>query len=273
MNFPARFLRPFWFALALALFALAATAFAAKQLYTFGMHPQIIREAPGDCQICGMKLVPIRANSAAAAPAAPAREHKIKFYQSTMTPGEVSPQPGKDSMGMDLVPVYETDSAAPASSNPSAIHIDAGTIQRMNLKTAEVTHGPVRREIRALGTIAYNEQTFRDITTKYEGWIEKLHVATTWIAVKTGDPLFDIYSPELYNAQLNYLVARRSEANAAGPLTRASLERLKLFDVPADFIADLDRTNTASRVFTYRAPADGVVIEKMAVAGQMMKPG
>lgn len=243
---------------------------AEKQLYTCGMHPQIIRDAPGNCPICGMKLQPVHANTAApgAGAAAPSGERKIKFYKSTMIPGQVSDKPGKDTMGMDMVPVYED-----GDSSAQTIQIDAATTQRMNLKTAPVEHGPVRREFRTVGIVAYNEQGLRDITTKYEGWLEKLYVNATWATVKAGDPLFEIYSPDLYNAQLNYLVASRSEGADGGPLTHATLARLQLFDLPADFIAEVARTGETHRTYTFRAPADGVVIEKMAVTGQMMKAG
>ena len=67
------------------------------------------------------------------------------------------------------------------------------------------------RELRTVGTIAFDEAGLRDVTLKYEGWIEKLFVNTTWAVVKQGDPLFEIYSPELYNAELNYIVAVKSE--------------------------------------------------------------
>ena len=70
---------------------------APAQLWTCGMHPQIIKKEPANCPICGMALTPIRANAAGAS----AGERKIKHYQSTMNPGEVSPRPGKDSMGME----------------------------------------------------------------------------------------------------------------------------------------------------------------------------
>jgi len=252
--------------LALSVVALVASAaFAAEQLYTCGMHPQIIKREPGNCPICGMKLTPIRANATASVPAG---ERKIKFYQSSMTPGEVSPKPGKDSMGMDMVPVY--DDGSPAA---NTIQIDAVTIQRMNLKTDVVTRGPVRREFRTVGTVAFDESGLRDITIKYEGWLEKIFVDTTWATVKAGDPLFEVYSPDLYNAQLNYLVARRSEGDAGGPLSRAALSRLQLFDVSPEFLAEITRTGEAKRTYLFRAPSDGTVIEKMAVAGQMMKPG
>jgi len=260
----------------LALFALGCFAafpsisMAAEQLYTCGMHPQIIKKEPGDCPICGMKLTPIRANTNGqkATAKTSSGEHKIRYYKSSMNPGEVSPNPGKDSMGMDLVPVYDD-----AGTSAEAVQIDPVTIQRMNLKIGIVTRGPVLREIRTVGSVAYDEAGLHDITLKYEAWIEKLFVNTTWATVKAGDPLFEIYSPDLYNAELNYVVALRGEGAAPGPLTRSALARLQLFDMPAEFIANLQNTREAQRTFIYRAPSDGVVIEKMAIAGQMMKPG
>ena len=185
----------------------AGSTEAGRPLYTCSMHPQILLDHPGDCPICGMKLVPVHGN-------APGGQRRIRFYQSSMNPGEISDKPGKDSMGMDLVPVYEDK-----SDDATDIVIDSGTIQKMNLKTDVVRTGPVRREIRAVGTVVFNEESLQDITTKYEGWIEKLFINTTWARVQAGDPLFEIYSPDLFNAQLNYLIALRSEGTEGGPLT------------------------------------------------------
>ena len=120
-------LRLFVLTLAASLFALVAES--AEQLYTCGMHPQIIKKAPGNCPICGMALTLIRANTNGAKPA-PSGERMIKYYKSSMNPGEVSDKPGKDSMGMDLIPVFEGGDAS-----AQTIQIDAVTIQRMNLKT------------------------------------------------------------------------------------------------------------------------------------------
>lgn len=253
----------------LIVFAAPISLVAAEPLYTCGMHPQIIKKEPGDCPICGMKLTPIRANKGdAASSAAPTGERRIKFYKSTMIPGEVKPEPGKDSMGMEMVPVYEGED----KSASNAIEIDPATIQRMNLKTALVQRGPVRRLVRTVGTVEFDEAGLVDVTTKYEGWIEKLFVNTSWASVKAGDPLFEIYSPELYNAQLNYLAARRAESEP-GPLSTAARARLALFDISDDFVEALVRKGEPSRTYTYRAPANGVVMEKMAVQGQMMRPG
>ncbi|MDR1789781.1 MAG: efflux RND transporter periplasmic adaptor subunit [Opitutaceae bacterium] len=143
----------------------------------------------------------------------------------------------------------------------------------MNLKTATVTSGPVRREIRAFGTLAFNEEGLRDVTVKFEGWLENLHVPASWSAVQKDDPLFDIYSPALLNAQLNFLAATSDGADPSGPLARAALARLKLLDVPQAFLDALAASRQPARTLTVRSPASGVLIEKNAVAGQMVKPG
>src|SRR6266566_1419846 len=85
----------------------AAAARTEIDLYACGMHPQVIQDKPGNCPICGMKLTPIRTQPVERGERG---ERKIKFYKSTMTPGETSPAPRKDSMGMDMVPVYEDGS-------------------------------------------------------------------------------------------------------------------------------------------------------------------
>ncbi len=238
---------------------LAPGRLGAEQLYTCGMHPQVIKSEPGNCPICGMALTPVRENGGA---------QRVKYYKSSMIAGEVSDKPGKDSMGMDLVPVYDRPGA-----QDQTIRVDAATTQRMNIRTARVTRGPVVREFRAVGTVAYDEGGLRDVTTKYDGWIEKLFVGATWTAVREGDPLLEIYAPELYNAQLNYVVALRAEGDAGGPMTRAALARLHLLDLPAGLIAEVASTREARRTYILRAAADGMVIEKMAVSGQMVKAG
>ncbi len=126
----------------------AVAASSAKTLYTCGMHPWIIQDHPGNCPICGMKLEPV--HKTAGAETAAADEHKILYYKSTMIAGETNPKPGKDSMGMDMVPVY---AEAAAAANSSAIMIDPATIQMMNIQTTEIARGPLRRSIRTVGTI------------------------------------------------------------------------------------------------------------------------
>src|SRR5204862_655921 len=121
------------------------------QHYTCGMHPAVIQNKPGNCPICGMKLTPIRkqpgarAASTNATPSAASGERQIKYYKSTMLLGEISPTPRKDSMGMDMVPVYE-----PGAQDAMTISIDPVTVQNMGIRVGLVKTGPLRRTIRTV---------------------------------------------------------------------------------------------------------------------------
>jgi RND family efflux transporter MFP subunit len=245
-----------------------------KTLYTCGMHPTVVQDHPGNCPICGMKLTPIRKQAAgSAAPAKPAApgERKIKYYKSTMNPGEVKPGPGKDSMGMDMVPVYEDE----ASAQSSTIEVDPRTTQLMGIRTAPVTRGPLRRAIRSVGVIDYDETTLTDVTTKFKGWIERLDVNATGQLVMQADPLFEIYSPDLYSAQREYILTLEQGTNSSGSaaLRQSALTKLKFFDISDEQIAELERTRQPRKTLRILSPQDGFVVEKTAVQGQMVDPG
>ena len=248
-----------------------------EQLYTCGMHPQVIQNKPGNCPICGMKLTPVRkqagAKSAPANAASGTSERKIKYYKSSMNPGEVSPTPRKDSMGMDMVPVYEEEAAAESS----AITIDPVTMQNMDVRTGLVTRGPLRRVVRTVGVVDFDETTLTDVTTKFKGWIEKLYVDSTGQQVHRGDPLFDIYSPELYSAQVEYLLSLNQPTNlmsaGAQALQSSALAKLKFLDIPDEQVAQIKKDGQARKTLRINAPRDGIVVEKMALEGQMVEAG
>jgi membrane fusion protein, copper/silver efflux system len=237
-----------------------------KTLYTCSMHPQVIQDHPGNCPICGMKLVPLRKQLSAAAEkkAGAGAGRKIKYYKSTMLLGEISQTPRKDSMGMDMVPVYADESES------NTVIVDPATVQKMGVRTALVKKGPVRRVIRTVGVIDYNETTLADVTTKFRGWIEKLYVDSTGKQVHKGEPLFDIYSPDLYSAQNEYVLALNQGASA---LKASARQKLKLFDVSEDQIAELEKTRQPQRTLRVDAPIDGIVVEKNVVQGQMVQAG
>ncbi len=204
------------------------TASREKTLYTCSMHPQVVQDHPGNCPICGMKLMPMRKQSATAGNDRQASDRKIKYYKSTMLLGEISQTPRKDSMGMDMVPVYEGEEES------QTINVDPATVQKMGMRTAVVTKGPLRRVIRTVGTIDYNETALADVTTKFRGWIEKLYVDSTGKQVRKGEPLFDIYSPDLYSAQSEYVLALNQ--GGTGGLRTSARQKLKLFDISEDQI-------------------------------------
>lgn len=239
-----------------------------KMLYTCSMHPQVVQDHPGNCPICGMKLVPLRKEQTSGSkdhPSAADGSRKVKYYKSTMLLGEISQTPRKDSMGMDMVPVYEGEEET------GTISVDPATVQKMGVRTGIVTKGPVRRVIRTVGAIDYNETALADVTTKFRGWIEKLYVDSTGKQVRKGEPLFDIYSPDLYSAQNEYVLA--SNQSGGSGLKASARQKLKLFDISEDQIAELERSRQPQRTLRVDAPIDGIVVEKMAVQGQMVEAG
>jgi len=235
-----------------------------RTLYTCGMHPWIIEDHPGNCPICGMKLEPIRKQ---ADPFTASGKGKILYYKSTMIPGEVSQYPGKDSMGMDMVPVY-ANQVSPA--NSSEITVDPVTIQEMDVRTTPVVRGPLRRTIRTVGYVDYDEPALADVTTKFKGWIEKLYADYTGQSVQRGEPLFTIYSPELYSAQVEYV-----EALSTGDreLLQSARTKLKFFDISDAQIAELKKSRQPKKALAIDAPISGFVIEKNIVEGQMADAG
>jgi RND family efflux transporter MFP subunit len=207
---------------------------------------------------------PDATNAAAAAP-------RKTLYTCGMHPWIIQDHPGNCPIcGMKLEPVRNASGAGTSS----AIAIDPATIQLMNIQTVEVTRGPLRRTIRTVGTIDYNETALADVTTKFKGWIEKLNVDATGQLVHRGAPLFEIYSPELYSAEAEYLaVAHSTNGSGSSVLRDAALDKLKFFDISDAQIAGLEKSAAPKKTLEILAPADGFVIEKNIVQGQMVDAG
>ncbi|MBN2561833.1 MAG: efflux RND transporter periplasmic adaptor subunit [Phycisphaerae bacterium] len=260
----------------------AASADDTERLYTCGMHPNVIQKGPGECPICHMKLTPLKQSDeeGGTAEGGP-QERKVLYWRAPMDPSYISEKPGKSPMGMDLVPVYADETQ---SATGKTIKIDPVTIQNMGIRTTTVQRGPLVKTIRTVGRVDYNEQTVTFIDTKFEGWIEKLHVDETGIQVDKGDPLFKVYSPRLYAAQEEYLAALRGVERLAGStvaeiheqaqqLVKAAEVQLKYFDVSDEQIDELRRAKEITKTLTIHSPARGIVTEKMALEGIYVKPG
>lgn len=196
---------------------------------------------------------------------------KVVFYRSPMDPSFVSSNPGKDAMGMDLVPVYEGDPAA----DLSTIAVDGVTIQRMGVRTEKVERGKLTRIVRAVGRVDLDETRVSQVNMKFDGWIEKLWVAETGQFVKEGDPLFAVYSQELWASQDEYLQIVRSapEGPHAEHLLESARQRLLQFDVPPSFLREITKSGKPRRRVVIRAPATGYVVDKMAFEGTYVKEG
>jgi hypothetical protein len=232
-----------------------------NEQWTCPMHPQYVSDKPGNCPICAMKLVPKKQ-------AAPTGERKILFYRNPMNPSDTSPVPKKDSMGMDYVPVYANGSGT--------LDIDAELQRLIGLKTVEAKLAPLEGGIRTTGRIAVDEQHVERVTARFEGYVEKLYADFTGKAVKQGDPLVAIYSPELLATEEEYLLAVRSGSALAQSglpdAAKAARDRLRLFGISGSEIDRLEKRGTAERALTLHAPISGFVTMKTVVAGSRVQP-
>jgi Cu(I)/Ag(I) efflux system membrane fusion protein len=202
---------------------------------------------------------------------------RILYYRHPMGLPDTSPVPKKDSMGMDYVPVYEGE----VPQGPGFV-IPADKLQRLGVRTTEAGPRRLARSVRAVGTVEVDERREAAVSPKFEGYVTRLYVATTGAPVRRGEPLLDVYSPELVSAQEEYLVARRNlDAQAgAGAELRARLERLvaasrmrlENWDIDPHDIAAIERGRSQKTVLV-RSPVDGVVLEKRAVVGQRFVAG
>ena len=214
------------------------------------------------------------------AAAQPKGKGKILYYRNPMGLPDTSPTPKKDSMGMEYIPVYENDDEG---SDGSSIKISSAKVQRLGVRTEPAVMHEMMRTVRAVGTVQVDERRLFIVNTKFEGWIEKLHVNATGQTVRRGEPLMEIYAPELVVAQQEYLLAWRSQQEMAGAgaeiqasarqLAGAALQRLRNWDISDDQIKRLQREGKFARTLTLRAPTDGIVLEKMAIQGMKFAAG
>ncbi len=248
------------------------------------MHPQVVKDKPGDCPICGMKLVPIEEpSSATASTSAPARAagpRKVLFYRSPMGTGETSPTPMKDSMGMDFVPVY-ADEAGSAAGNPeglATVTLDARKENLLGLKTVAVARAPFSTSIRTSGRVAADETRVHHVHTRFDAYVEHVTADFTGKYVHKGEVLALLYSPELYATEQEYLLALKaskalgtsgvaSAAQGGRDLLSAARQRLLLWEItPAD-IERIETNGEPIRALPVYAPISGYVTARTAFHG------
>jgi RND family efflux transporter MFP subunit len=197
------------------------------------------------------------------------------LYTCGMHPAVIQDHPGNCPIcGMKLTPIK--GGAGGAAGTSSAIAVDAATQQNMNLRTAEVQRGPLRKTIRTVGTIEYNETALAEVTTRFKGWVEKLNVDATGQLVHRGDPLFEVYSPELYAAEVEFLQTVTNKfKNFKSVIAqyRTAVRNLKNLGVQDAQIAEIETNRVALNSLTIAAPISGFVIEKNIVQGQMVDAG
>ena len=228
----------------------AARESSGPGMYQCPMHPSIIQDHPGECPICGMKLVKVEKTKADGAP-------------PTAAKSDVS--------------------GASSVSGLANVEIDAARQQLIGLKTAEATEGPVGGAWRTIGRVAVDETRVRHINLKVPGFVERIYVDFVGKKVKKGDPLFSIYSPELLSAQEEYLLALKTRGalsatgaarnNDGQDLVAAAKRKLALWDIPASEVTKLESTGQSQKTLTLFSPVSGVVTRKDVVEGMKLDAG
>jgi RND family efflux transporter MFP subunit len=271
-RFPARRIA-FWAGAAIVALALLAAP--------LGIHPldRWIHGLLGHPEATG------KTESKSGAPAAESRrpgERKILFYRNPMNPDITSPVPAKDDMGMDYVPVY-ADQAQPKAEG-GTVAVSPAAVQNMNVTTVVAERHDVTRQIRTVGILDYDQEKMVSVTTKYSGYIEKAFVNYLGQPVRKGQPLFEIYSPELVQTEQELIsalgyVQRMSKASTeargrASDLVAAARTRLGYWDITSRQIEKLEQTGEVFRTLTLVAPASGIVMKRMeGLEGMAVKPG
>ncbi|MDD2722857.1 MAG: efflux RND transporter periplasmic adaptor subunit [Methylovulum sp.] len=244
--------------------------------YRHPMNPQVTSTTPTKDEM-GMDYVAVFAEPPATAEPSP-KSGKILYYRHPMGAADTSPVPKKDEMGMDYLPVYEG-----GQSPLGQIQISPEKIQKLGVTTATVSKRLLIRNIRALGSIQVDERRVHAVTSKFEGWIQRLTVNATGQAVKRGQPLLEIYSPELMTAQQEYLIAQEGQQalqqastqarDTAARLAENALRRLHYWDIATAQIRRLQSTGKPLETLPLLSPVNGVVLEKPAVEGMRFMPG
>jgi membrane fusion protein, copper/silver efflux system len=216
-----------------------------KQLYQCPMHPSVVMDHPGECPICGMKLVPMQSETSTdQAEHGRHDEHRMQ----------------------DL----------------AMVHIDPARQQMIGLTTVQAELGPIGGAWRTTGRVAIDETRVRHVNVKVPGFVEQIYVDFVGKPVKRGEPLFSIYSPDLLAAQEELLLALRTQerlrsagglANDGEALVQAAYRKLELWDIPRSEIDRLMATRKPLKAVALYSPIAGVVTKKDVVQGMRLDAG
>jgi Cu(I)/Ag(I) efflux system membrane fusion protein len=194
---------------------------------------------------------------------------EVAYWTCPMHPSVKQPSSGQCPIcGMDLTPVTQQELKS------GVVLVDDVRRQKIGVRTAPARKGPLEDELRAVGKVAYDQSRLFDVTLKLGGFVEKLFVDKPGQCVAAGAPLFLVYSPELYAAQLEYLAAKRhGDGEHVSALLGAARTRLELWGVAPDDLAEIERSGEARRALPIRATRAGYVVEKNVVEGARVDAG
>jgi multidrug efflux pump subunit AcrA (membrane-fusion protein) len=201
----------------------------------------------------------------------PSHAGETQLYTCPMHPQIIEEEPGTCPIcKMDLVPVKQE--AAEPDAPKTTIAVASGTVQKMSVRIDEVKRTSITRGVRTVGEIDVAEDAISVVNLRYSGWIERIFVDQTGAKVKRGQPLFRIYSPELVQAQVEFLQAFQAEGPAS-PVTKSARTRLDLLGVGSWLADTVAKQGEVVRSVTIPAPRGGFVLHKNVVQGSKVMAG
>lgn len=214
------------------------------EVYVCPMHPNYSSDKPGNCPICGMKLI------------------------------DKTPEPDKEDHSK-----YKDHQ----KEDKFAVEIDVNKQQLIGIATTQVKQQAITKEIKALGTVTPDERLINHVHTKFSGYIEKVFADYEGKYISKGSPLFTIYSPELVSTQEEYLLALKAEKELSNSnydlidkshksLKEASLRRLKLWDISDEEIKNLEANKEVKKDLTIYASYGGFITKRIAYEGLTIDP-
>jgi membrane fusion protein, copper/silver efflux system len=196
-------------------------------------------------------------------------DNQPMYWVAPMDPNYKRDKPGKSPMGMDLIPVYK-DQGSDDGAGPGTIKISPEVVNNLGVRTAVAKLEELQSQITTVGYVHYDEDQLLHIHPRVSGWIEALYVKASGESVEKGQALYTLYSPELVNAQEEYLLAlQRNNAR----LKKAAKERLVALQLPKRAIEELTTTRQVKQNVTFYAPITGIIDDLQVRQGFFIQPG